>query len=148
MVAVNQLVLRLSFHLHILGVIIINQDHHAERVEVEPYSQVNQAAMKAPLSCQIILACDLFALSKSCIRIRKRIKEHHLIGFRLDQQFYMKLLYLLGKLTNTHNLWLWGDCASICFSFSLCFLLLCLWSEGRRISLLTCSTSFAMANCK
>lgn len=42
---------------------------------MEPYSQVNQAAMKAPLSCQIILASDLFALSKSGIRIRKKIKE-------------------------------------------------------------------------
>lgn len=31
-----------------------------------PYSQVNQAAMKAPLSCSVPLACDLLALSKSC----------------------------------------------------------------------------------
>lgn len=30
--------------------------------------------MRAPLSCQIMWACDLFALSKSCIRIRRRIK--------------------------------------------------------------------------
>lgn len=33
---------------------------------MEPYSQVNQAAMKAPLSCSVPLACDLLALSKSC----------------------------------------------------------------------------------
>lgn len=41
---------------------------------MEPYSQVNQAAMKGPLSCQIMFACDLFALSRSCIRIKTRIK--------------------------------------------------------------------------
>lgn len=33
---------------------------------MEPYSQVNQAAMKAPLSRFVPLACDLLALSKSC----------------------------------------------------------------------------------
>lgn len=33
--------------------------------------------MKAPLSCQIVLACDLFALSKSRIRIKKRGRPGH-----------------------------------------------------------------------
>lgn len=36
--------------------------------------------MKAPLSCQIMLACDLFALSKSCIRIKSRVGGRAGIG--------------------------------------------------------------------
>lgn len=42
---------------------------------MEPYSQVNQAAMKAPLSCSVPLACDLLALSKSCNGINDRAQK-------------------------------------------------------------------------
>lgn len=56
---------------------------------MEPYSQVNQAAMKAPLSCSVPLACDLLALSKSCNGIndkaerkkKKKSKGHKQGGF-------------------------------------------------------------------
>lgn len=41
---------------------------------MEPYSQVNQAAMKAPLSCSVPLACDLLALSKSCNAINDKAR--------------------------------------------------------------------------
>lgn len=42
---------------------------------MEPYSQVNQAAMKAPLSCSVPLACDLLALSKSCNGINDKAER-------------------------------------------------------------------------
>lgn len=41
--------------------------------------------MKAPLSCQIMLACDLFALSKSCIRVQRRMEGRPAGRLRGDQ---------------------------------------------------------------
>lgn len=39
---------------------------------MEPYSRVNHATVKAPLSRRVTVTCDPFALPKGCIRAANR----------------------------------------------------------------------------
>lgn len=69
---------------------------------MEPYSQVNQAAMKAPLSRSVPLACDLLALSKSCDAVNdnagKKKKNQRVINrTALIGPFLGPLVYMGGS---------------------------------------------------
>jgi len=69
---------------------------------VEPYSQVNQAAMKAPLSCFVPLACDLLALSKSSNEISVKAERRKK---RRENQRDIKRVALIGLVLGSLAIW-------------------------------------------